>query len=152
MRIEKGKRVVLEYELRVDGGDGVESSAKTGPIRYVHGDGKMLPGLERQIEGLSAGDDKEGLIMAAEAYGTEDSLPTKTLDRSEFPEGEEIKLGRRFEAKGPDGNPVEFVVIESDDQSVTIRFDHPLAGKDIRYKIKVLQVGEPGQPPPAPVE
>lgn len=112
----------------------------------------MLPGLERQIEGLSAGDDKEGLIMAAEAYGTEDSLPTKTLDRSEFPEGEEIKLGRRFEAKGPDGNPVEFVVIESDDQSVTIRFDHPLAGKDIRYKIKVLQVGEPGQPPPAPVE
>lgn len=150
MKIEKGKRVLLEYELRVEGGDVVESSASSGPLEYIHGQGKMLPALERQIEGLSSGEEREGLIMAAEAYGVEESLPTKEMRLSDFPSGERVEVGKRFQARAPDGAPIDFTVIESDGDNVKIRFEHPLAGKDLRYKIKVIRVSEPGQPPPPP--
>jgi FKBP-type peptidyl-prolyl cis-trans isomerase 2 len=152
MKIEKGLRVTLEYELRVDGGEIVESSSKTGPLQYVHGEGKMLPALERQIEGLTAGEEREGLIMAAEAYGDEESLPTKEIKRDEFSEDEPPEVGKSYQARDPHGAPVDFSVVAIDGDSITIRFNHPLAGKDLRYKVKILNVAEPGQPPPPPID
>ena len=140
MKVEKGKKIKMEYELSVDGGDLLESSETRGPLEYFHGEGRMLAGLERQIEGLEVNDEKEGLIPAAEAYGTEDSLPTSAVSRSEFPEGADVKEGASFEARGPDGNPIQFTVVEIDDETVTVRFNHPLAGKDIRYRVKILNI------------
>ncbi|MFH1131061.1 MAG: FKBP-type peptidyl-prolyl cis-trans isomerase, partial [Pseudomonadota bacterium] len=77
MKIGKGRRVRMDYELRIEGGEVLESSAQKGPLEYVHGTGKMLSGLESRIEGLSAGDEKEGVIPANEAYGAIEDLPAK---------------------------------------------------------------------------
>lgn len=142
MTVEKGKKIKMEYELAIDGGDLIESSASRGPIEYIHGGGMMLPGLESRIEGLTVGDEKEGVIPAVEAYGTEDTLPTKTMTRNEFPAGAEISDGQVFEAKDPNGNPVKFHVVSVDGDEITVRFDHPLAGKDIRFKVKILNISE----------
>ena len=54
MKIARGRSVELSYELKVKGGSVIESSTRSGPLRYVHGDGKMLPGLEKRLEGLAA--------------------------------------------------------------------------------------------------
>ncbi len=143
MKVAPGKKIKLDYELKIEGGDIIESSASRGPLEYIHGVGKMLPGLESRIEGLSVGDEKEGVIPPSEAYGTEEMLPTKTIPTSEFPSIEEIKVGSSFEASDADGNPIQFTVLKIEKENVTVRFDHPLAGKEIRFKVKILNISAP---------
>jgi FKBP-type peptidyl-prolyl cis-trans isomerase 2 len=159
VEIKQGEKVRLEYELKVKGGAIIESSQKTGPIVYVHGAGKMLPGLEKRLEGMAIGDEKRGVIPAAEAFGTEETLPTREVLRKEFPTGEQLTVGREFAARDPSGQDVSFRIVKIDGDKVTVRFLHPLAGKDIEFYVKVLMIDDPASrkraavaPPPPPAE
>ena len=143
MKIEQGRRVKMEYELGVEGGEVIESSASRGPIDYLHGSGEMLPGLERRIDGLEVGAAQEGVIPAAEAYGTEEALPSMTIPRSHFPSTEALEPGKLFEAKDPAGHAISFKVTEIRGDEVLVRLHHPLAGKNIRYRVKILDVSAP---------
>ena len=146
----------MEYELKVRNGDVIESSAKNGPIRYVQGEGKMLPGLEQRLEGLTPGDERAGEIPAREAFGTEESLPVKEMARKDFPADATPAVGAVFEARtGGRAEPVAFKVVAVTKDNVTVRFLHPLVGRDIEFKVKVLAVDDPkarkpGAPPPVP--
>jgi FKBP-type peptidyl-prolyl cis-trans isomerase 2 len=152
MKIAAGLSVRIEYELKVKGGAVIESSAKSGPLQYVHGDGKMLAGLEKRLAGLTAGDERQGEIPAREAFGTEDSLPLKEMARKDFPAGAAPKAGLVFEAKSARGETVGFKVVSATDDKVTVRLLHPLVGRDIEYKVKVLSVADrkKGNLPPLP--
>src|SRR5262245_8522513 len=121
MKIAKGLSVQIDYELKVKGGDVIESSAKSGPLRYIQGAGKMLVGLEKRLEGLSRGDERKGEIPAREAFGTEDALPVKEMERKSFPAGADLKPGLTFQAKGPRGEPVSFKVISAKGDKVAVR-------------------------------
>src|ERR1051325_7168868 len=143
MQITKGEKVRLEYELKVKGGEVLESSKQSGPILYEHGAGKMLPGLEKRLEGMAIGDEKRGVIPAAEAFGTEATQPTTEIPRSSFPKGEPLDVGRAFEAKSPQGQPVTFKIVKVTDDKVTVRFLPPLMGKDLEFYVKVLMIDAP---------
>lgn len=154
MKIARGRSVELAYELKVKGGAVIESSSRSGPLRYVHGDGKMLPGLEKRLEGLQPGDERKGEIPAAEAFGTEESLPVTQMARSVFPKGVKIAPGAVFEGKDPgSGAPVHFKILSATETSASVRLMHPLVGRDIEYQVTVLAVRDPaakGGPPPIP--
>lgn len=155
MKIVPGRSVELEYELKVKGGEVIESSDRSGPLRYVHGDGKMLPGLEKRLEGLSPGDEKQGEVPAREAFGTEDSLPVTEMARGLFPKETKLEPGAIFEAKDPtSGAPVRFKILSVNAAAAKVRLLHPLAGRDIEFRVKVLAVRDPSapgnQPPPVP--
>lgn len=158
LKIAKGSIIRLEYQLKVKGGEVIESSAKDGFIRYVHGEGKMLLALESRLEGLSVGDEKAGVIPAAEAFPEKD-MPTKDIPRGEFPAGEKLEVGKLFQATGPDGTPLGFQVIETTDKAVKVRLLPALAGKDLEFKVKVLGIDDPAtqrregiSPPPPPAD
>jgi FKBP-type peptidyl-prolyl cis-trans isomerase SlyD len=148
MKIAAGLSVKIEYELRVKGGDIVESSSRSGPLRYVHGRGKMLPGLEKRLEGLAAGDERRGEIPAAEAFGTEESLPVREIPRTEFPASAKLEPGAVFEAKSATGEPVRLKLIGVAGGTVRARLLHPLVGRDLTFTVKVLSVTDPTPPPP----
>lgn len=155
MKIGPGLSVELAYELKIKGGDVIESSDRSGPLRYVHGDGKMLPGLEKRLAGLSPGDESKGVIPAKEAFGNEDALPVREMPRSAFPVGTDLKPGAVFQAKDPtSGVPVQFKVLTADAKLARVRLLHPLADRDIEYKVTVLAVRDPrtqgSAPPPVP--
>jgi FKBP-type peptidyl-prolyl cis-trans isomerase SlyD len=150
MKIARGLSVRIEYQLKVKGGDVIESSVKSGPLTYVHGDGKMLPGLEKRLEGLTAGDERKGEIPAREAFGTEEQLPIKQMRRADFPAGVKLKAGLTFEAKTPDGGTVTFKVASVKGDEISVRLLHPLVGRDIEFKVKVLAVQDPKAAPPLP--
>ena len=158
MKIEKGNIVRISFELKVKGGEVIESSEKNGSLEYTHGGGKMLPALEKRLEGMAVGDEKKGIIAANEAF-PEDSLPTKDMPKKEFPAGLELKPGSQFEAKGPDGKPLAFKIVKAKGDVVTVRFLHPLQGKDLEFRVQVLGIDDPKAkrrasmaPPPPPVE
>lgn len=148
MKVGQGNIVRIDCELKVAGGEVIESSKKSGPVEYKHGRGQMLKGLESRLEGLAIGDEKSGTIPAAEAFGTEDTQPKMTIPRASFPKDSKIAKGDAFEAKGPQGTPMKLEVLSVDDDSVIAKVVHPLAGKDIEFKVKVLSVRPP--PPPVP--
>ena len=150
MKIASGLAVRMEYELKVVGGDVIESSAKSGPLRYIHGGGKMLPGLETRIEGMSPGEERRGEIPARDAFGSEESLPLKEMARREFPAGTNPAVGLVFEAKSEKGEPISFKVVSATDQTVTVRLMHPLVGRDLAYWVKILSVEDPKAMPPLP--
>jgi FKBP-type peptidyl-prolyl cis-trans isomerase 2 len=147
VKIAKGLRVRVKVALTVKDGDELEKSV----VEYIHGGGTMLPGLEKVLEGLSKGDKRDGTLPAKEAFGSPQSQPTKVIARNEFPEEAKLAVGERFEAKGPDGQPVILEVLKNDKETVEVRFVHQLADKDIAYEIEVMQVTDP-TPPPLPAE
>lgn len=152
MKVKAGLVVQIDVELKVKGGDVIESSKKSGLVAYTHGSGQMLAGLEKELEGLEAGAEKSGIIPAKDAFGTEDSQPTMKLPRSQFPKDAKIDKGERFEAKGPTGTPMTLRVIAVDSDTVTAQVVHPLAGKDVEFQVKIVSVKPPlPTKPPAPV-
>jgi FKBP-type peptidyl-prolyl cis-trans isomerase SlyD len=143
MKIGAGMSVRIDYELKVKDGAVIESSQESGPLEYLQGAGKMLPGLEQRLEGLSPGEQRSGVIPAAEAFGTEESLPIKEMAREEFPSALTPRAGLVFQAKGPHGEDVSFKVIEATPTKVAVRLLHPLVGRDLEFKVKVLAVADP---------
>jgi FKBP-type peptidyl-prolyl cis-trans isomerase 2 len=148
MKVGPGHIVRIACELRVRGGDVVESSKKSGPVEYRHGGGQMLPALEARLLGLDVGESKSGIIPAAEGFGTEATQPKMTIPRASFPKDAKLDVDARFEAKGPDGTPVTLQVLSVTDEEVVARVVHPLAGKDLEFDVTVLAVRKP--PPPVP--
>jgi FKBP-type peptidyl-prolyl cis-trans isomerase 2 len=161
MKVAPGNVVRIEYEIRVKGGDVIESSTKSGPVQYVQGEGKLLPALEKRLEGLAAGATLEGEIPASEAIPPEDTLPTRVISRSEFPSKGPLEVGAMFEAHTATGAAIDLRVIAFDDKTVTTRLLPPLAGKDLAFKVRVIRIEDPVShlvsvvqkpPPPLPAE
>ena len=107
-----------------------------------------LAALESKLEGMTVGDEKSGTIPAADAFGTPESQPKVTIPRASFPSEAKLEKGARFEAKSPQGTPLTLDVLEIEGDTIVARIVHPLAGKDIEFKVKVLSVRPP--PPPVP--
>ena len=161
MKIAKGSIVRIEYEIRVKGGEVIESSAKSGPVQYVHGEGKLLPALEKRLEGHATGESLEGVIPAAEAIPPEDTLPVRDIPKNEFPKGAQAEVGALFEAHVAGGGVVNLRVIAIHDDKVQVRLLPPLAGKELAYKVKIIRIEDPVShlvsvvrkpPPPLPAE
>ena len=147
------KRIVtLEYELRIAGGELLESSAQRGPLRFVSGTGQLLPALEKRVDNLGLDQEESGVLKAAEAFGDLSQLPVKDIPRSEFPASEKLEPGRSFEAHAANGQMIRFVIVESGKDTVKVRYLHPLHDKDIAYRVKVLSIEDARRPPALPAD
>jgi FKBP-type peptidyl-prolyl cis-trans isomerase 2 len=145
VKIAKGTRVRLKVDLSVVGGETLEKSV----VEYVHGGGTMLPGLEKVLEGLESGAKRDGVIKAKDAFGNPSMHPIKKVARSEFPKDAKLQVGERFVAQGVNGINVILHVEKISGDELEVRYVHPLAEKDIKYAVEVVQVTDP-RPPPVP--
>jgi FKBP-type peptidyl-prolyl cis-trans isomerase 2 len=146
VKIEKGRRVTVKVELAVVGGDTIEKST----VEYIQGGGKMLPFVEAILAGLEKGAKRDGVITAKDAFGNPSLHPLKKMKRTEFPKGVELKIGEKLVAKGESDKMNVILKVEKiDGDTVDVRLVHPLAEKDIKYKVEVISVSDP-RPPPMP--
>jgi FKBP-type peptidyl-prolyl cis-trans isomerase SlyD len=146
VKIEKGRRVTLKVDLSVAGsGQQLEKST----VEYIAGSGMMLPGLEKILTGLEKGAKRDGVLKPAEAFGAQQ--PVKTLKRTEFPKDAKLVAGEKFTAKAENDMNVVLQLEKVTDTEVEVRYLHPLAEKEIKYSVEVLQVSDP-RPPPMPAQ
>jgi FKBP-type peptidyl-prolyl cis-trans isomerase SlyD len=140
--IEPNTYVTLDYVLHDEAGDVLDdSNAEDGePIEYVHGYGMLVPGLESRLVGLKVGDARKIVVPAEEAFGERDPELVLDVERSEFPEPDQIEIGDEFVAESPDGDEAVMRVVEIKEDSVTCDANHPLAGITLHYDIKVREV------------
>ena len=131
MNIAKDYVVALDYVLRDDEGNEIDTTEGIEPLEYIHGQNNLIPGLERELEGKKAGDElKDILVLPADAYG--EYLPELAVEveRKNFPEDVELEEGMQFEAEGPNG--VQIVTVTKIDG----------AGKNLHFDVKILTVRE----------
>ena len=141
MIIEKNKVVTIEYTLKNASDEIIDTSVGGQPLEYLHGYGMLIPGLEKELEGKTEGDELSVVVEPAEAYGERRDDLVFDVDRSSFDEGAKIEVGMQFEAASPYGTQVVTVVKVADDK-VTIDANHPLAGEKLFFDVKVVSLRE----------
>ena len=135
---EENSVVGIEYELTEAGKDEVIDSNKGGqPLEFVMGKGQIIPGLEKALVGMKEGDTANILVKAEDAYGLRDENAIQKLPREQF-EGIELQKGMSLYGQGQNGETIQVTVVDFDDENVTVDFNHPLAGKDLMFNVKVV--------------
>jgi FKBP-type peptidyl-prolyl cis-trans isomerase SlyD len=141
MHIEKNRVVTLDYSLRDAAGELIDSSEGGEPLVYIHGNDNIITGLEKHLEGKTSGDSLKCVIPAVDAYGEHDAELIFKINKKEFGEGTKVEQGMQFEAHGEEGAQIVTVVkVEGDE--VTIDANHPLAGEELHFDVKVMDVRE----------
>jgi FKBP-type peptidyl-prolyl cis-trans isomerase SlyD len=140
MRVENGMEVAFDYEVYLENGELVDKSPPEQPLRYVHGRGQIIPGLEQALDGLEVGSSKELVLKPAEAYGEADPARILTVSKSQLPEDMEPEPGMRLQMMTPTGQTFIGVIKEVANDSVKVDFNHPLAGQTLRFKIKIVDI------------
>jgi len=134
--IEAGKTVAFEYTLRLDDGSVVQSNKDAEPLTYVHGENQLLPALEQALEGLEVNDRKEVKLAAEDAYGKVRDEAFREVPADQIPE-QARRVGAQLSAQGYDG-PIR--VHEIKDETIVLDFNHPLAGQDLTFDIRVVSI------------
>ena len=139
MAIEAQNSVVgIEYEVKEAGSNEIVDTNKGAqPLEFITGKGHIIPGLENALVGMNEGESADILVKAADAYGEKNDEAVQTLPIEQF-EGVDLKEGMTLYGQGEDGQTVQVTVKSFDDKNVTIDFNHPLAGKDLMFSVKVL--------------
>jgi len=141
MKISENSRVSIHYTLTKPNGDIIESSRDIEPLEYIHGTEALVPGLEKELEGKSAGDRIAVSVQPEEGYGPRSDQLIQNISRDIFHFDGEIKPGMRFQADA--GNGIELVtVIHVDDKIITVDANHPLAGEVLNFAVDVVAVRE----------
>ena len=134
-----GKKVTLDYTLTVDNKE-VETSVGKLPLTYVVGNRNIIPGLEAQLNGMRVNEEKVVNVAAKDAYGDVDPKAFKEFPLTALPKGLVPKVGMVLLANAPDGSKFPAVIAEIKGDKVVLNFNHPLAGKDLSFKVKILKI------------
>ncbi len=141
MIIQKDRVVSIEYELKDEKGEVIDSSIGGDPLVYMHGNQNIIPGLERELEGKKANDKLSCKIAAADAYGERDEELVFAVPRKEFADSDKVQPGMQFQAHQEDGVHI-VTVVSINDKEVTVDSNHPLAGKPLHFNVTVKDVRE----------
>jgi FKBP-type peptidyl-prolyl cis-trans isomerase SlyD len=139
MAIAENKVITLHYTLTDDAGTVIDQSTD-GSFLYLHGASNIIPGLENALTGKSAGDELKVTVEPEEGYGLRDDSRVESVPREMFPEDSDIKVGSQFHAEGPEGQMITVTVAGVEDDTVTIDGNHPLAGVQLNFDVKVVEV------------
>jgi peptidylprolyl isomerase len=142
MTIKKGFKVKVEYEGRFSEGEVFDSTEKHGgePIEFVVGSGMLVPGFENAVMGMDKGEEKEVTLKPEEAYGMPNPQYAQKVSKDKFPP--EAKEGMTIGLPMPNGQQIPAVIKEIGETEVTLDMNHPLAGKTLIFKIKVVDFEE----------
>jgi FKBP-type peptidyl-prolyl cis-trans isomerase SlyD len=141
LKVQDGQVVSMEYTLKVDGSV-ADSSEDREPLEYVHGAGNIIPGLERELSGMAVGENKEVVVAAADAYGEEDEQAFMDVPRDQFPKDIPMKVGIELQVQNQAGQPMYARIVQLEGTKVRLNFNHPLAGKELHFSVKVVGMRE----------
>jgi peptidylprolyl isomerase len=139
MPIKNGDKVKVEYKGTLDDGTVFDSSDKHGePLEFEIGAGQIIPGFEDAVMGMENGDEKEFQLEASDAYGDRNPQLVQKIPRDQMPN--EIEQGMVLVVGLPNGAQIPVKVTEVTNEWVTIDLNHPLAGENLNFKIKIVDV------------
>lgn len=139
MLITTNKAVLINYSVRDDDGNLVDASKPGEPLQYFHGNGQLIPGLEKELQDKEEGAKFSVAISPLEAYGEYDESLVTDVPREQFDGVSEIQVGMKFQAASAMGVSI-VTVTKVTDKMITIDANHELAGKTLHFDVEVVQV------------
>ena len=136
--IEQGTKVTMSFSLALENGELIDSNFDSEPATFILGDGNLLPGFEAPLQGLKAGDQGEFVIAPENAFGQRNPENIQQLARDNFGH-QAITVGDVFSFQNGDGE-LPGVVVEIGSDLVKVDFNHPLAGRNIIFKVDIVEV------------
>ncbi len=137
--VSKGKKVVFDYTLTVDN-QTVETTNGKKPLTYNHAEGMLIPGLEKELEGMKAGESKKVVVKPEEGYGAVNPQLVREFEKSKLPADLKPEKGMILEMQDPQGNAYPAMISEVKENTVMLDFNHPLAGKELVFDVKIVSV------------
>ena len=128
--------VAIDYSLTVDG-ELIDTSEGEGPLEYLHGHANIIPGLEKELDGMSVGESKKVEVSPEEGYGELDDEAILEIPREEFPENVPLEPGIELEITDDEGDTMFAQIVEVGDKNILLDTNHPLAGKTLHFDVTV---------------
>jgi len=132
--------VSLDYTLRLDDGEIIDSSDSRGPLQFLQGRGQIIPGLEQALYGMAVGEEKDVVVEPADGYGVRDPDASQVLPHDVFPPDLELEPGLGLRMRDPAGRAIIAYVDEVRSEGVLLNFNHPLAGETLYFRAKVADL------------
>ncbi len=139
MRITSGSVVVFDYTLTDDDKEIIDSTLGGEPLAYIQGEGQIVPGLEKAMEGRVAGDQFQISIEPGDGYGLPSEANISVIPADQIEDGEELEEGMQLHTEGPFGEQT-VVITKIEGNHVTVDSNHPLAGLTLHFDITIREV------------
>jgi len=139
MQIADGVVVAMDYTLTGDDGEVLDSSEGRGPLHYLHGAGNIIPGLERELVGMSVGDSKQVTVEGEDGYGERHEGLVQEVPLEAMAGVPDIQVGMQLRAS-TDGGETLVTVTAISDTRVTVDGNHPMAGRRLHFDVKIVEL------------
>ena len=140
MAIGPNKVITVNFTLKDEKGNVIESTESAEPFYFISGNNHVLPKLEEAIDDMIIGSKKNVVIDSPNAYGKYDEKAVQQVKRFDFPQEAQIEVGKDFVANSKDGKHTSFTITKIEGDNITIDFNHPLAGKDLEFELELVDV------------
>ena len=140
--VKKNVVVSMEYSLQVDGEE-IDSSKGQDPLQFLVGHGNIISGLERELMGMKVGETKDVVVQPADGYGEYDEEAYMDVPRGQFPQDMSVEEGLELSVRDDQGQARYARIDSIEGDTVTLNFNHPLAGDELHFNVKVVELREP---------
>lgn len=140
MKIQDKSIVSINFKLTNEKGEVIDSSDGQEPLVYMHGTKGLIPGLERELDGRSAGDKFQAVIQPEDGYGEVRPELIRNAKPEAFNGMDDIEAGMTFTARGPEGQVEQVYVEEVTEAGIKVNANHPLAGQVLTFDVSVKEV------------
>ena len=141
--INENSVVEIDYILKNDQGEVVDSSEGTGPLSFIMGKKNIIPGLESEIATKSVGDSFKVIIEPKDAYGDRLDAMVQSVPKAQFGEdADKVQLGSQFQVEDKNGQPLVVQVVEIKDDVIVLDANHPMAGETLHFDVTILGTRE----------
>ena len=137
---KSGDTVLVHYRGELEDGSIFDQSAPDDPLKFTIGSGMLIPDFEAAVMEMQVGDAKTINIAAADAYGEVREDLVISVNRAEFPSHIDPQIGQQLQLTQPDGNPLVVKISEVSEEAVVLDANHVLAGKDLTFEIKLVEI------------
>ena len=141
-KVKDGDTVKVHYTGTLENGEVFDTSENREPLEFTLGQGQLIPGFEKAVTGLNVGDSTTVDIPSKEAYGDVRDDLIISVPKDQLPDNIEPQVGMQLQVNQPDGQPVPVRVTEIGEEKLTLDANHPLAGKNLSFKIELVEVAD----------
>ena len=139
---QENDTVTVNYTGKLDDGTVFDSSIGKEPLQFTIGAGQMIPGFEKAVTGMKAGESKTVTIPSEEAYGSYREELVQEVNRDELPPDMEPEVGMILQGSMMNGQVAIFTVTDVSETTVTLDANHPLADQDLTFEIELLEIAQ----------
>lgn len=137
---KKGDTVKVHLTARLENGEVFSNSKDDEPLEFTLGSGDLIPGFEKAVIGMEAGETKTITVPPDEAYGPRNEELVVNVSKSALPENITPAIGQQLQIPHKEGNPIKVTISDMNEDTVTLDANHPLAGNTLFFDVELVEI------------